>query len=109
MKKIKNILLTASAFLFTLPAALFAYGGRFGGGFGPGWCGWSGGGFFGGGIFMIIINVLLVLLVIFLAVKFFRGGSITGGNNETPLDILKKRLAKGEITKEEFEELKKVL
>jgi putative membrane protein len=29
--------------------------------------------------------------------------------NETPLDILKKRLAKGEITNEEFDEKKKIL
>ncbi|MEE8336323.1 MAG: SHOCT domain-containing protein [Candidatus Neomarinimicrobiota bacterium] len=36
----------------------------------------------------------------------FRGGS-TG--SETPMDILKKRYAQGEITKAEFEEMKKEL
>lgn len=109
MKKMRNILFMISAFLLTLPAALFADWGCFNGGYGPGWHRWYGGGFFGGGIFMMIFNVLLIFLVIFLGFRFLRGGSIPGMNNETPLDILKKRLAKGEITKEEFEELKKAL
>lgn len=30
-------------------------------------------------------------------------------NDETPLDILKKRFASGEITKEEYEEQKRIL
>ena len=109
MNKMKNVLLTISAFVVTLPAAAFAYWGGTGGAYGPGWCGMPGGGLFGGGIFMLIFNVLLIALAVFLAVKFFRKGSFAGADNETPLDILKKRLAKGEISKEEFEDLKKVL
>lgn len=109
MNKIKNILFTVSALLLASPAALFADWGCVNGGYGPGWHHWAGGGFYGGGVFMLIFNVLLVVLVIFVAVKFFRKGFQQGADNETPLDILKKRLAKGEITKEEFEDLKKVL
>jgi len=58
---------------------------------------------------MWILNLLLLLLVVFFAVKYFRGGSIPGVNKDTPDDILKKRLAKGEITKEEFDDLKKLM
>jgi putative membrane protein len=36
-----------------------------------------------------------------------KSGESKGRLNETPLDILKKRYAKGDITKEEFESLKK--
>jgi putative membrane protein len=36
-----------------------------------------------------------------------KSGESGGQPNETPLDILKKRYAKGDITKEEFESLKK--
>jgi len=30
-----------------------------------------------------------------------------GGNIETPIEIIKRRYSKGEITREEFEEMKK--
>ncbi|HPJ44424.1 MAG TPA: SHOCT domain-containing protein, partial [Spirochaetota bacterium] len=109
MKKMKNMLFTASIFFLTLPAALSAQWGHYSGGPGAGWCRWGGGTFFGGGLFMWILNLLLLLLVVFFAVKYFRGGSIPGVNKDTPDDILKKRLAKGEITKEEFDDLKKLM
>jgi putative membrane protein len=109
MKKIRNIFFTIAALIMAVPSAVFAGWGCINSGYGPGWHHWYGGGFFNGGIFMLIFNVLLVGLVVFLAVKFLKGGSIPGVNNETPLDILKKRLAKGEITKDEFDDLKKIL
>ena len=53
---------------------------------------------------------------IFLAVfVFFMRGNMFGQNNsqntttETPREILDKRFAKGEINKEEYEEMKKTL
>lgn len=52
-----------------------------------------------------------VIWLIFLIWIFFVPTDIPyrKSKNENPLDILKKRFAKGEISKEEFEESKKVL
>ena len=51
-------------------------------------------------IFWILVLIGLVLLI-----KYLLG--ITAKGHETAIDILKKRYAKGEISKEEFEEKKK--
>ena len=54
----------------------------------------------------------LILVVLVVAIVYFllqRGNSDSSGEaftQETPLEILKKRYAKGEITKEEFERMK---
>lgn len=65
--------------------------------------GWGWGMMFG----MIVFWVLLVIAVMY----FFRWNSsrYSGDKKESALDILKKRYAKGEISKEEFEEKKKDL
>ena len=58
---------------------------------------------YGGGLMMIV----LLALVIFL---FYRLSNRSGGGQtESALDILKKRYAKGEITKEDFERMKQDL
>ena len=56
-----------------------------------------------GFIFMIIFWGLIIWLIVWLVMK------LTKQKSETPLEILKKRFAKGEITKEEFEDMKKKL
>ncbi|MBI5099819.1 MAG: SHOCT domain-containing protein [Nitrospirae bacterium] len=61
-----------------------------------------------GWLFMIIFWVLVVLGVVYL-LKLVAGGARREENRDTALDILKQRYAKGEITKEEFEEKKKDL
>ncbi len=60
------------------------------------------GDYWGMGWGMWIIPVLFVVLIIFLT----RNNNVQS-QNETPLGILKKRYAKGEITKEQYEEMKK--
>ena len=67
--------------------------GNYGWGMGFGW------------IFMIIFWALVILGVIYLVQAATKGGKSTE-QRETPMDILKKRYAKGEITKEEFEKTK---
>jgi len=57
-----------------------------------------------GWIFWLVVIALLVwFLVSFISTKN------KNTPNESPLEILKKRFARGEITKQEFEEKKKAL
>ncbi len=83
------------------------------GGFGFGY-----GGMLFGGLLMLLITVLVIGAVIWLVVTLARGGQAgfagqpnigTPASGPTPLDILKMRYAKGELTKEQFEELKRDL
>lgn len=75
--------------------------------------------FWGGGMFIFPLIMLVVVLVIIYMI-FGRGdfrppwqdsgqNQKSGGGSETALDILKKRYARGEISKEEFEQMKKDL
>lgn len=57
-----------------------------------------------GGMFMWIIFIGLIGLLIYLLVRALKGGDRM---SETPLEILKKRYARGEITKEDFDRMKK--
>ncbi len=54
---------------------------------------------------MWFIPLLAILVIYFLVKNRFPTNS--GESAESPMEILKKRYAKGEITKEQFEEMKK--
>ena len=89
------------------------WGGGYGGwGMGPGMMGWGYGMGWMGMIFMaafwIAVIVGIVFLIRWLVVPTGSSG-IRGGGEESALEILKKRYARGEIKKEEFEEKKKDL
>ncbi|MFZ0391539.1 MAG: SHOCT domain-containing protein [Calditrichia bacterium] len=66
--------------------------------------GW--GGLWFGWLFWIIIFIVIIWLVV-----RFAGGSQTRqqppASGETPLDVLKKRYARGEITREQYEQMRK--
>ena len=66
--------------------------------------GWWGMGL--GILIMIIFWAGLIALIAWIIVKAVRSGKST---SETPLDIAKARYARGEISKKEFEQLKKDL
>lgn len=75
---------------------------------GGGWSGapWAGGGWVGM-LFWLLILVGIVLVI----TSFVRreGPAAPGGQDEAPLEILKRRLARGEITREEYDAIKKEL
>lgn len=66
-------------------------------------------GFGYGGMFMWIIFLVVIGLLIYFIVQAQKTKGETSTRNESPLDTLKRRYAKGEIAKEEFERMKKDL
>jgi putative membrane protein len=100
--------------VLVLGASMFVpYGGR---GFGwsmmgPGMMGGFGFPFFGG-IMMILFWVIIIGGGIWFFQSLARGSGQSmwsAQTRETPLDILKARYAKGEISKEQFDEMKRTL
>jgi len=63
-----------------------------------------------GGLFFWLLIILAVIVLIAVISKSRRSGAAeSSASRETPLDILKKRYTRGELTKEEFEQMKQDL
>ncbi len=78
----------------------------------PGWMmsGWGMGYGFFGWLMMFLFWILIIAAVVLGVRWFIDQGKLKGSSvEETPLDILKKRYASGEINKEEFETMRRGL
>lgn len=103
------VLLVVLGALVLLPVLGMSFGfGGMGGMMGPGMMGgrgmmggWYGGGGWGGLLFLVLVIAGVVLIT--------RGLLDKGGRADDALAILRQRLARGEITTEQFEELKRAL
>ena len=62
-----------------------------------------------GGMFMGFLFLVLLGVAIYFVVQSIRSKNGTGQTQQSPLDILKVRYAKGEISKEDFDRMKKDL
>jgi putative membrane protein len=82
---------------------------------GGGMMGWGGYGGFGMGVFgwlfmLLFWGLIIVGLVLVVRRLWDQGRSGTGaGTGDAPLDILRRRYARGEISKEEYDRMKQDL
>jgi len=73
--------------------------------------------FFSGGFWIfpiIMMTFMLVIVILVLRAIFYRESRLPGESGgdkkpESPLEICKRRYAEGEITREEYEEMKRTL
>jgi putative membrane protein len=104
MKKIYLLIIIGLAPLLTMCS----------GPYGPMMGGWDRTGNYGclfgfgyGGMIMGILFLVLACVAIYFIVQSVRSKNGIGQIQESPIDILKKRYAKGEITKDEYDRMKK--
>jgi putative membrane protein len=70
---------------------------------------WGGWGMGFGGIFMLLFWALIVLGIVALAKWIFPSSGGWGRSSSRPLDILRERYARGEISREEYEHMRREL
>lgn len=69
------------------------------------WSGWGWGMGFGW-IFMVVFWALIIFGIVALA-KWLFSSSSGGGSGKGPLAVLKERYARGEITREQYEQMRR--
>ncbi|KMQ49858.1 hypothetical protein CHISP_3211 [Chitinispirillum alkaliphilum] len=62
-----------------------------------------------GGFVMMVLWIVLIAAIIYWVIRAAQRGGAQGSGQESAIDILKKRYARGEISKEEFEDRKRDL
>jgi len=70
---------------------------------------WFGDGMWGGWFFMVIFWLLIIVAIVAIVRWIVTQNRPPASTKEDALDILKKRYAKGEISKDEYEEKRKQL
>lgn len=91
----------------SLPLLLFGCTHRPAGGTMRGWDHMTGPGGFGG-ILMWLIVIIVIAVVLYLVLnRNLSTGPPGSGTRGSPLDVLKRRYAEGEISKEEFDRMKR--
>ena len=63
----------------------------------------------GWGIFIMLFWLIVLVIIIYFVMRLIKNHESTSNTKTDPLDIAKERYAKGEITKEQFSEIKKEL
>lgn len=71
--------------------------------------GWGQMNWCGGNSIMMILFIILIAAAIYWLIKSAQNRGNIGSQTESALDIAKKRYARGEISKDEFEQMKKDL
>ena len=79
---------------------MMGWGGYGYGGYGMGLIGW---------LFMLLFWGLIIVGLVLVVRWLWDRGRPAGGGSDAPLEILKRRYARGEINKEEFDRTKKDL
>jgi putative membrane protein len=112
MRRIFLFIVICTLFVSALSREALSQGRDYGWGMGPGMMGWGYGMGWFGMILMALFWIAVIVGIIFLIRWLFvstgaKGHGVT--SEDSPLEILKRRYARGEINKEEFEQKKKDL